>query len=168
VYPERNDFTTDQLRGLPLVVTSHRGRSAFNLSPVNGSQHAAWKNVYAYAYDNEEIKPYYYGVSLLEEQIDVAFAPSHQSGIYALNFQLGKDKSVVFNSGSGSVKVSGNSITASQELQNNTTVYLYGEFDQKASTAGVIENGKLIAKKTAVSGKQSAVVLTFDRGGQEL
>src|SRR5659263_443815 len=30
VYPERGDFTGDLLRGLPLVVTSHRGSSAFN------------------------------------------------------------------------------------------------------------------------------------------
>lgn len=168
VYPERNDFTTDQLRGLPLVVTSHRGRSAFNLSPVNSQQQESWKNVYPYAYDNEEIKPYYYGVSLLDEQIDVQYAPSHQSGIYALNFLLGKDKSVVFNSGSGSVRVKGNSITASQQLQNNTTVYLYGEFDQKATASGVLENGKLVTKKTEVSGKQAAVVLMFAKGDQPL
>ncbi|MCE5205202.1 MAG: glycoside hydrolase family 92 protein, partial [Porphyromonadaceae bacterium] len=33
VYPERRDFTGDVLEGLPIVVTSHRGSSAFNLSP---------------------------------------------------------------------------------------------------------------------------------------
>lgn len=26
VYPERADYTTDQLNGLPLIVTSHRGK----------------------------------------------------------------------------------------------------------------------------------------------
>ena len=31
VYPERGDFTGDRLGGLPLIVTSHRGSSAFNL-----------------------------------------------------------------------------------------------------------------------------------------
>ena len=36
VYPERADYTTDQLNGLPLIVTSHRGSSAFNLSPYQG------------------------------------------------------------------------------------------------------------------------------------
>src|SRR5512133_1529090 len=36
VYPERNDFTAVLLNGLPLVVTSHRGTSAFNLSPFQG------------------------------------------------------------------------------------------------------------------------------------
>lgn len=36
VYPERADYTGDLLNGLPLVVTSHRGSSAFNLSPFQG------------------------------------------------------------------------------------------------------------------------------------
>lgn len=36
VYPERGDFTGDRLHGLPLIVTSHRGSSAFNLSPSQG------------------------------------------------------------------------------------------------------------------------------------
>ena len=32
VYPERADFTADRINGLPLIVTHHRERSAFNLS----------------------------------------------------------------------------------------------------------------------------------------
>ena len=36
VYPERKDFTSDLCHGLPIAVTSHRGASAFNLSPVCG------------------------------------------------------------------------------------------------------------------------------------
>jgi len=38
VYPERGDFTGDFLNGLPLVVTSHRGSSAFNLNPFQGEE----------------------------------------------------------------------------------------------------------------------------------
>jgi hypothetical protein len=38
VYPERNDFTGLLLKGLPLMVTSHRGSSAFNLSPFQGDE----------------------------------------------------------------------------------------------------------------------------------
>ena len=36
VYPERADFTGDRLSGLPIIVTNHRERSAFNLSPYQG------------------------------------------------------------------------------------------------------------------------------------
>ena len=54
VYPERADYTSDLLNGLPVVVTSHRGSSAFNLSP---SLREEYKPVVAYSYDNEVIKP---------------------------------------------------------------------------------------------------------------
>ena len=65
VYPERADYTSDLLNGLPVVVTSHRGSSAFNLSP---SLREEYKPVVAYSYDNEVIKPYYYSVRLEDEQ----------------------------------------------------------------------------------------------------
>jgi len=37
LYPERCDYTGDVIKGLPLIVTSHRGSSAFNLSPFQGN-----------------------------------------------------------------------------------------------------------------------------------
>ena len=33
VVPERADFTSDRINGLPVVVTNHREKSAFNLLP---------------------------------------------------------------------------------------------------------------------------------------
>ena len=59
VYPERGDFTGDRLGGLPLIVTSHRGSSAFNLSPYQGDE-AGLKPVIQYSYDREKIVPYRY------------------------------------------------------------------------------------------------------------
>lgn len=38
VYPESDDFTGNLIKGLPLVVTSHRGSSAFNLSPFQAKK----------------------------------------------------------------------------------------------------------------------------------
>ena len=37
VYPERGDYTTEQVNGLPVIVTNHRERSAFNISPYQGT-----------------------------------------------------------------------------------------------------------------------------------
>ena len=51
VYPERGDYTSDMLYGLPLIVTSHRGSSAFNLSPYQGTD---LRPVISYSYDNEK------------------------------------------------------------------------------------------------------------------
>lgn len=38
VYPERRDYTGELLNGLPMVVTSHRGSSAFKISPFQGEE----------------------------------------------------------------------------------------------------------------------------------
>jgi hypothetical protein len=85
VYPEREDFTGDLLKGLPLVVTSHRGSSAFNLSPFQGDEKEI-RPVVSYSYDQERITPYSYSVYLDEQQTEVQFAVSHQSALYELNF----------------------------------------------------------------------------------
>lgn len=59
VYPERADYTSDLLAGLPVVVTSHRGNSAFNISPICDVTDSLVP-VMHYTYDNEHITPYYY------------------------------------------------------------------------------------------------------------
>ena len=50
VYPERADFTGDRLSGLPIIVTNHRERSAFNLSPYQGDE-AGLEPVVHFSYD---------------------------------------------------------------------------------------------------------------------
>jgi hypothetical protein len=61
VYPERENFTGNTIKGLPLVITSHRGSSAFNLSPYQGDI-SNIKSTIDFGYDNEVIKPYYYNI----------------------------------------------------------------------------------------------------------
>ena len=52
IYPERENFTGNTINGLPLIVTSHRGSSAFNLSPYQGELQKAG-SIIQYGYDNE-------------------------------------------------------------------------------------------------------------------
>ena len=52
VYPERGDYTADKVKGLPLIVTNHRERSAFNLTPFQGEREEL-QPVVSYTYDNE-------------------------------------------------------------------------------------------------------------------
>ena len=47
VYPERADYTSEYVRGLPVIVTNHRERSAFNLTP---SQRSVPASVIEYNY----------------------------------------------------------------------------------------------------------------------
>ena len=122
VYPERSDYTGSQLHGLPLIITSHRGTSAFNLSPCQGEP---LQPVVNYSYDHENVKPYYYEVFLDEEQIEVKYAPSRQSALYQLRFtQTDKPAYLIVNSRHGKVQVAENHISGYQHLDNNTRVCL--------------------------------------------
>ncbi len=131
VYPERENYTGNVLNGLPLIVTSHRGSSAFNLSPYQGDT-SGIKPVLPLSYDNERIKPYLYEVDLDDQGIEVAYAPSHQSGIYEISFQqTDKPSYLILNTRRGSIKKEGNALSGFQQLTRNTRVYLYLETDLK-------------------------------------
>ncbi|MEI6141723.1 MAG: GH92 family glycosyl hydrolase [Mariniphaga sp.] len=130
VYPERGDFTGDVIRGLPIIVTSHRGSSAFSLSPYQGDE-AGIKPVLTYSYDNEIIKPYYYYSRLDEAQMDVRFAPSHQSAVYEIGFDQMKPTYLIINSRNGEMVVNGDGVSGFQDLRSRTKVYIYLETEQK-------------------------------------
>ncbi|MDR0872617.1 MAG: glycoside hydrolase family 92 protein [Prevotellaceae bacterium] len=160
VYPERADYTTEFLHGLPVAVTSHRGSSAFNISPfqpesveipnfcgmendvdVSSIKMESWgigaSGIKSYSYDLEKITPYYYYVYLDEDQIDVNYAPSHQSGIYSFDFRKEGKNYISFNVGKGKLSyhkdgsISGyQTILFDGEPRNN--IYLYIETEQKS------------------------------------
>jgi len=162
VYPERNDYTSDQIKGLPLIVTSHRGRSAFNFSPVQVRDAAKLENVHDFTYDNEEINPYYYRVTLDEKQTSVQYAPSHQSALYEIKFTQNEPAYLVFNSIHGSIRIAGNKVYASQHLDNGTQVYLFAETDVMPETSGMLNKGVGIDKKSLnETGTNVAVALHF-------
>lgn len=124
VYPERGDYTGDLLRGLPLVVTSHRGSSAFNLSPFQGEEKDL-KPVISYSYDQEKLTPYSYSVYLDDQQTEVNFGLSHQSAMYELNFTQDSPAYLILNSRNGALKWDGQAVSGYQSIENNTRVYLY-------------------------------------------
>lgn len=132
VYPIRKDFTTDLIDGLPVVVTTHRGMSSFRLSPISNAS-AKTKMVSSYTYDREKITPYRYSVHLEGEDVDVDFAPSHQSAIYNLKFPKADDNVLVVSAYNGHLKYdsSTNSVQGYEMLsQDSIRVYLYMESDE--------------------------------------
>lgn len=160
VYPERTDYTSDLLHGLPLIVTSHRGSSAFNLSPYQGSELAP---VIDYSYDKEKLTPYYYEVTLDDTQnINIKYAPSHQSAIYNIEF-VNPDMTsyIIINSKNGNIKVNKNSVTGYQLLDNNTRVYIYLETDNIPIETGILEGSSINPSKCEAKGNNSAAVLRF-------
>ena len=151
VYPERVDYTSDQIAGLPVAVTSHRGSSAFNISPLSGTESPA-KEVILYSYDREKVSPYRYSVYLDDENIQVDFAPSHQSGLYRFSFEKDNSNRLIINTGNGRLTSNANGISGYQTINRTATIYVYFETDQTPVS---------IEKLTSTAGKNDACVLTF-------
>lgn len=161
VYPERSDFTSDQVDGLPIIVTSHRGSSAFNLSPYKDLS-GELVPVKKYSYDLEQITPYRYSVFLDEENVEVDFAPSHQSAVYELTFDEDEGNSLVLNTRNGSLKIEGDHLSGYQIIDSGPAkVYLYMEFQQAPSQYGVLENGTINQSLKEVEGSDKALVFVF-------
>lgn len=166
VYPERSDFTGDQLSGLPVVVTSHRGSSAFSLSPFQGDS-SGLRPVIAYSYDNETITPYGYSVYLDDHGIGVTYALSHQSAVYALTFSRDDASFLVLNSRQGALRWDGRAVTGYQQLANNTRVFLYLETEAFPQKVNILREGSL-AESHLSEGRNASIVLHFPEETQRL
>ncbi len=161
VYPERADYTSDQIHGLPVIVTSHRGSSAFSISPISG-QSAVLSAVKNYTYDNEKITPYRYSVYLDEEKVQVDYAPSHQSGVYNLTFENGDANQLVINTKNGALTAVGNEVSGYQLIEGGPTkIYLYMELEQPLSSVGVFKDDAIYYKQNTVDGGDEALILGF-------
>ena len=167
VYPERADYTGDRLNGLPIIVTNHRERSAFNFTPFQGDAKTL-RPVAPLSYDLEKITPYRYQVYLDEAQIHVDFAPSHQSAVYRLQFEQSEPTHLVFNSRKGALKVEGNTVQGFQYIDNKTKIYLYVELDKTPEKAGVLASSAVDYAKQSAEGENAAVVLSYAGGVGEI
>ena len=159
VHPNREDYTSVLLRGLPLITISHYGLSAFALSPFQGDE-AAIKPVIKYSYDQEVAKPYFYSVYLDEQETEVSFAPSHQSAVYEFKFGQDKPQYLVINSEKGGFKWDGKAVSGYQSLENKTNVYIYLQTEETPSGVFALNDGKLINLKNGEEG--ATVVLKFE------
>ncbi len=167
VYPERTDYTGDLLQGLPLVVTSHRGSSAFNLSPYQGDIEGI-KPVIKYSYDLEKIKPYSYYVYLDEQLTDIEYAVSHQSALYKIRFNKKEPASLILNSRNGELRWADGAISGYQQLHNNTKVYIYLETDVSPTSFGVVTEGKLEMNDSLARGRNAGIALQYPQNSNEI
>ncbi len=167
-YPERGDYTGNQLYGLPIAVTSHRGCSAFNLSIARLSDtNPIATPVISYSYDNEIIKPYYYSVFLDEMGADVKFAPSHQSAIYDITLSKKDGFVLLLNSKNGELKFDGNAVTGYQQIDNfATNIYIYLETNLTPIKKSVLGGSGL--NSTVASGKNACVKLEFEENTSQI
>jgi len=167
VYPERADYTSDVIHGLPVAVTSHRGSSAFNISPIQGKA-VSNSRVQAYSYDLEKITPYSYSVFLDEANIHVNYSPSYHSGIYEFNFDKEDDNYIVVNVGNGNLETDGKSISGFQVIDNSISkIYLYVETEQIPTSVGRWGKDQ-INYQVKQSGNNGALVLRFNKNDKNI
>lgn len=160
VVPERADYTSDRINGLPVIVTNHREKSAFNLSPFQGEKNAL-APVIAYSYDNEDIRPYYYSVYLDEPEVSVRFAPSHQSAVYEMSMNPNAPAYIIVNSKNGELTSEGNVIRGYQNLDNGVKVYLFMETMQTPRDVYAVSGGTAERCRKA-SGDNACLAINFD------
>ncbi|MES2808440.1 MAG: GH92 family glycosyl hydrolase [Bacteroidota bacterium] len=163
VFPVRHDYTTNRIGGLPLIVTHHRSASSFNFYPYQGEESGINPSAQL-SYDQENIKPYRFGVYLDEANIAVDFAPSYQSAVYKITFDKPGTPYLVFNAGRGAqIKASGNVISGYRDLGNKTKVYLYAETDVPTAKSGVAARGSVTWGESG-----SALAVAFPAGTRKV
>jgi predicted alpha-1,2-mannosidase len=156
VYPQRENYTADLIHGFPVIVTAHRGLSAFRIDPVNHLGDGKDK-LPGHSYHNELITPYRYSVDLDEEEIQADFAPAHQSAIYRFSFRKGNAR-LILTTAKGNIKVEEDGgVQAYQVISPSLNVYLYLKAEKKPVRTE-------IRKTAAGAGKEQAtsLVLSFD------
>ena len=161
VYPERNDFTGDLLKGLPLVVTGHRRNSAFNLSPYQGETQNI-KPVIFSSYDNEKLTPYSYAVYLDDQQINVNYGLSHQSAIYEIEFEKEEESYLIISTRNGSLSWDGNAVSGFQKIENDTKIYMYLVPEDAPESVSVLTPDGLVSE-TSDEGSNACLVLKFNK-----
>lgn len=131
-YPNRENFTSNTLRGFPLNVISHRSGKIFSLAP-SGDNREDIRSIPEFTYDNETITPYFYSVTVEDPLCDVKFAPAAKSGFYSLDFPEGARPGVVIRTtGPGELEGIGSSISGFDTF-NGVKTFLYLEFSPEPS-----------------------------------
>lgn len=161
VYPARADYTTEHVSGLPVIVTNHRERSAFSITPWQGEQLQPVRDM---TYDHERVTPYSFYIELCDNEMSARFAVAHQSAIYSIGFQKDKPAYIMFNSRRGKMEVNGNTVSGYQILGEKTTVYLYAETRETPVESGILRDGRLISSQNSAQGSDACAALRFADG----
>ena len=121
IYPARQDYTTERMGGLPVIVTNHRERSAFSISPW---QKKPLQPVASLTWDQEKLTPYSWDVELDDNSMRAQLAVEHQSAIYELSFYDTKlPVYLTVNSANGEMWEENGIIMGYQALDRRTKVY---------------------------------------------
>ena len=166
VYPARQDYTTEHVAGLPVIVTNHRERSAFSLSIT---QEVPLQPVVNTNWDHEHITPYSFDIELADNTMRARYAVSHQSAIYEFSFyDMEKPAYVLLNSRDGQISTDGRTMSGWQKVDGKTCVYVYAEFEKIPMKWGIFENNRFIETSLQKSGHDACAAVMFDKGTSQV
>jgi len=158
-YPDRESYTSNNMKGFPLNVVSHRSGNVFNLSPFSGNIPEISGNI-LYTFDNENITPYYYKVTLDEPEVDVQFVPAEKSGFFVIHFNKDSLNGVILATANrGELEYENNSISG-YDTFDEVKAYIYLEFDIKPENIEVHAREGL-SDRPSVSGNRIALVVSL-------
>lgn len=162
IRPERGSYTDSYLHGLQVLTPTHRGGSVFRISPYQGES-SNLNPIMKYRFDNEHVKPYYYSVFLDQDNIQIRFAPSHQSAIYELEYNGDGEALLVLHSGKGSLNYNDDALSGYQDMGEQTKAYWYLETETLPEKVAYLDNNQTIYDENSVEGKYN-IVLNFGKG----
>ena len=158
--PARESFTSVNVSGLNLVLTSHRSASAFRLRPFEAAE-SIGNPPELYTYDQEKTTPYRYSVYLDETATNVTFAPAEKAAIYTFAYEHpGLRRCFALSARQGALKVEGSTVHGYQSL-GGTNVYLYLVFNVQPESVGVSQNHENKMGIDSAMGENATVLLSF-------
>jgi predicted alpha-1,2-mannosidase len=162
ITPRRGDYTSVKMDGLPLILTSHRGHSAFSLAPGAGT-FGGLDQAFSLSYDQETITPYSYSVFLDEQGVQVDFGLSAQAAVYEFTFPGDLDPYLVLRTGNGSLRWDGEKILGYEDIGNHTRVYICltpEVLPERVASSG----GTGSTQTNRVEGNNAGLLLRFENG----
>ncbi len=162
IRPERGNYTESYLHGLEVLTPTHRGGSVFRISPFQGES-SRLRPIIRYSFDNEHVQPYQYSVFLDQANIQVHFAPSHQSAIYEFEYNGEGEAFLVLHSGKGLLTYKDQALSGYQDMGQQTKAYWYLETETLPEKVAYLDNNQPVYSGNTVEGK-SNIVLNFGKG----
>ncbi len=165
VFPKRQDHLDMQITDFPLLATNIiTPQMVFAIKPSVGElTDTGWYRRLTYDHDLEITHPWYYAVTLTDDDILTEFTAGEKTGIYRFTFPAGQRKNLNLSHyyENGEFTVNGNSIIGKEYVNDvihaqKGVAFMYGRFSGKPATgtkAGEKDWGKYTVTGSAAKPK---------------
>ena len=162
MFPKRQDHLDMQITDFPLLAMNIiTPQMVFAIKPSIGEMaDTGWYRRLTYDHDLEVTQPWYYAVSLTDDNIRTEFTAGEKTGIYRFTYPAGVKKNLHLSHyyEKGEFQLKGNTITGKEYVNDiihsqKGMAYMYGVFSGNPTT-GTKEGGKDWGKYTVTGRPQ--------------